>query len=73
MNEFKNISHRNFRAISGAEIVRMMRGTRVTIRQMAETNQITMKRVRELRSKGVGSGMAAWEIFFMLREAQMVS
>jgi hypothetical protein len=51
----------------------MMRGTHVTIRQMAETNKITMKRVREMRATGVASGITAWEIFFMLREAQLAA
>jgi hypothetical protein len=73
MNQFNAMSHHNFRALSGVDIVRMMRGTRVTIRQLAESNQITMRRVRELRTSGVPGGLAAWEIFSMLRSAQLAS
>ena len=73
MNQFKMMSHNQFRAISGAEIVRMMRGARVTIRQMAETNGIAMTRVREIRVSGAAAGITAWEIFFMIREAQIAN
>lgn len=72
-NQFTAISHRHFQTLSGFDVVRMMGGTHVTIRQMAEANRITLKRVRELRLNGAPSGLAAWEIFFMLREAQLAS
>ncbi len=71
MNQFKTMSHNQFGALTGAEVIGMMRRTRVTIRQMAITNQITMRRVRELRTDGVSGGLPAWEIFYMLRDAQL--
>jgi hypothetical protein len=39
--------------LSGNSIVDLMRKHKKTIRQIAERNSITMKRVREVREKGV--------------------
>lgn len=39
--------------LSGEEVCSLMRQYRVTIRQLAETMQITLKRVREVRGNGV--------------------
>lgn len=41
------------RSISGSMICRLMRRHQVTIRALAQRMQITMKRVREVREKGV--------------------
>jgi DNA-binding transcriptional regulator YiaG len=71
MNQYTHISHNGFRALSGDEIVSMMRKSRVTIRQVAKTHNLSMKRVRELRNNGVPSGLRSWEIFWLIRETQI--
>jgi hypothetical protein len=41
------------RQLSASTVVRLMRGHKVTIRQLAARMNITMKRVREVRAQGV--------------------
>ena len=71
INEYTHLTHNGFRALSGAEIISMMRKSRVTIRQVAETNKLSMKRIRELRNNGVPSGLRSWEVFWLIRETQI--
>lgn len=51
--------------LSGIMIVRLMRRHKKTIRGISETNAITMKRVREVRDKGV-EGFLAEEWIFLI-------
>lgn len=53
------------RRLSGAMICRLMRRHRVTIRALASRYQLTQKRVREVRTRGV-EGFAASEWHFLI-------
>jgi hypothetical protein len=45
-------------ALSGRQIASLMRKHGKTIREIAKHNNVTMKRVREVREKGVTGGFA---------------
>ena len=51
--------------LSGSMVCRLMRKHRVTISDLASKHQITQKRVREVRAKGV-SGFLACEWVFLI-------
>ena len=51
--------------LSGNMVVRLMRKHKKTIRGIAQENSITMKRVREVREKGVEGFMAENWIFLI--------
>ena len=70
-NKFDRVCHKGFPAMSGNKICAVMRSSRVTIRQMAQVNSLTMKRIRELRRNGVAAGGAAWEIYKMVEDARL--
>jgi hypothetical protein len=73
MNKFNDFDHRHFPALSGKDIVNMMRKNHVTIFWMAKVNDIFMKRIRELRTDGVPAGFASWEIHWMIEETKNYS
>lgn len=54
--------------LSGPMVCRLMRKHRVTIAGLAANHQITQKRVREVRAKGV-SGFLALEWVFLITGA----
>ena len=54
--------------LSGAMVCRMMRKHRVTIAGLAAKHNITQKRVREVRARGV-SGFLALEWVFLISGA----
>jgi hypothetical protein len=51
--------------LSGMAVARLMRRHKKTIRGLAQTHQLTMKRVREVRSEGV-RGFAALEWVWLI-------
>jgi hypothetical protein len=53
------------KTMSGSMVCRLMRKHRVTISDLASKHQITQKRVREVRAKGV-SGFLACECVFLI-------
>ena len=67
---FDLTDHRLFLPLSGADIVALMRRTGVTIRKLAEANDLPMTRVRALRASGVQAGFPSWEIFKMVEAAK---
>ena len=48
-------------ALDGVAVRRLMRVHRRTIRTLAKAMNVTMKRVREVRDKGVSGELAVWE------------
>jgi hypothetical protein len=58
-----------FPEISGSEVVRLMRAHNVSIRQFASVHGMTLKRIRELRVKGIPAGFRSWEFHRMIQMA----
>jgi hypothetical protein len=64
-----SIPHHSFPSLSGADIIALMRKYHITIHQLAHSNGLTKKRVRELRMSGVSSGFPSWEIHKLIEVA----
>ena len=69
MEIYKLLPHWEFPKLSSSDVVWLMRSRRVTIRQLALANNITMKRVREIRATGKDSGFPSWEFHRMVEIA----
>lgn len=54
------------RALPGSAIRQLMRKHRITIRGLAKTHGITMKRVREVRAEGAKPGFASSEWHWLI-------
>jgi len=63
------LNHNLYPALSGAEITKLMRRERVTIKQLAQTMGIAQQRVRWIRQHGKPAGLASWEIHHGIWEA----
>jgi len=69
MEIYKLLPHEDFTQLFPSDVVWLMRSRRVTIRQLALANNITMKRVREIRATGKDAGFPSWEFHRMVEIA----
>jgi len=57
--------------LAGVEVRRLMRVHHRTIRTLARAMNVTMKRVREVREKGVSGDLSVWEWRAWIVEGQL--
>ena len=60
-----NIKKQQEMSLTGSMIVKLMRQHKITMREIKDANGITLKRIREVREKGV-KGFAAEEWFKLI-------